>query len=107
MPLPRWMRRETLEEIERDIELAKTSAEEYRRLAREKGKGSYIRLMGSEFLQKSMKAQFFEDFRDAYTDEEKAQVIEHCIRRLMAGGKARRIAEPMVFKWLAEGEGEY
>ena len=94
------IRRETYEDVERDIELAETGRQAYRRVVAPSK--DVVRLFGSEERGRSMKAKFREDLDDAFTDEERMKVVEHWIQRSMHGGRTRPVAEREVLRMLEE-----
>lgn len=110
--MPRWqmkwppIRRETYEDVERDIELAEAGRQAYRRQVTPSK--DIVRPYGSEETGRSMRAQFRKDLDDAFTEEERMKVGQHWIMKLMHGGRTRRVAEREVLRMLEElQEGVY
>lgn len=100
------VRRETYEDVERDIELAETGRQAFREQV--KPSKDIVRLYGSEESGRSARARFRKDLDDAFTDEERMKVVEHWIKSLMHGGRTRRVAEREVLRMLEElQEGVY
>lgn len=99
--LPRWFRGERLADVERDIELAEASRGAYKRLLRSAGSGP-VRLYSSDDRARSLRAKLREDLDEAFTEDEKMEVVEHYIQKLMHGGRRRHVAESMVMRMLEE-----
>lgn len=106
MEIPRFLRRETVEEIERGTELARFGAAAWRRTAKS------VSPVGKRFLEtldegtrgRGLRDRLMEDLGDAWSDEEKAKVIEHHIRSLMSRGWRRQAAERRIIRLLTEVE---
>lgn len=106
MGLPRPFRRKTIEEIERETELSRYGAAAWRRTAKS------VPLVGRESLRayeerpkgRSLRDRLMEDLSDAWSDEEKAKVIEHYIKSVMSHGYRRQAAERRIIRLLTEAE---
>ena len=106
MRLPRPFRRKTLEEIERETELARYGAAAWRRTAKsvpiiERG---FLETYEGKSKSGGLRDRLMEDLGDAWSDEEKAKVIEHYIRSLMSRGWRRQAAERRIIRLLTETE---
>lgn len=94
------VRRETAEDVERDIALAEAGRTEYRRvLGPQRG---MVHLYGSDEPTRSMRSKLQEDLEGAFTDEEKLKVVEHWVRKRMVGGRKRHVAEAEVLRMLQD-----
>lgn len=101
----KWLRRETPEDIERDIRLARAGTEMMKQLAPIK-RASDAFLSSAKYRSRSLKDRFAEDLDRAWTNEERMEVVEHWIQKLMHAGDRRHVAERRVLRMLEEMEQE-
>lgn len=94
------VRRETALDVQRDIALANQERAGLQDLLA--NRKDTIVLYGSEDSARSMKAQLRRDLDEAFTDDDRAKVVEHWIQKLMRGGRTRAVAERAVLKMLKE-----
>lgn len=106
MRVPSFLRRKTVEEIEQETELARYGAAAWRRTARRAPpvETGFLRTYEEKAKGKGLRDKLLEDLADAWSDEEKAAVIEHHIRSLMSRGWRRQAAERRIFRLLTEAE---
>ncbi len=106
MPIPGFLRRKTIEEIEKETELARFGAAAWRRTARAAApvRKGFLEDYEERAKGKGLRAKLMEDLEAAWTDEEKAAVIEHHIRSLMSRGWRRQAAERRIIRLLTEAE---
>ncbi len=95
-------RRETVEDVERDIVLAERSRDAFRSLLKS-NRPELVRLVGDDDAARSSQlSEFREDLDDAFTDDEKLKVVQHWINKFMKRGFKHHVAESKVMRLLHE-----
>jgi len=85
--------------LEEELQLSRVGLESLKAYV-PAGRPSYAYASSVKHRAQSRKDQLAEDLEDAYTDEEKAQVVQHWIYKLMQQGNKQRIAERVVMRML-------
>jgi len=101
-----WSSTERIQEdtkkIQEDIDVLRSGVRAYRRPILGPGGKSLSpeRLMEGALESRGIRREFENDYTDAYTDEEKQDVLAKYLRRLMAGRHSQSEAAEKIVKWL-------